>query len=213
MSWMARRPQASDSVAFYTVGLNETVLLVGLGNPGPEYEMTRHNVGFMCLDEFVAKTDEMSDWVAKKDLKCLLSTGQMAGKRVIAIKPSTFMNLSGEAVQATLHFYKVDSGKVLVVHDELDIDFGQIRLRTGGSSAGHKGVESVSQCIGEGYGRIRVGVGPKTPPEIKSESFVLKPFPSEQVQQLGNLKRETLAILSEYLFSGQLPHETRSFLV
>lgn len=213
MSWMARRPQASEAASFYTIGLNQTVLVVGLGNPGSEYEQTRHNVGFMCVDEFVAKTDEMSDWITKKDFKCHLSSGQLAGKRVIAIKPTTYMNLSGEAVQAVANFYKVGPSNIVAIYDELDIDFGQIRLRTGGSSAGHKGVESVSQHIGENYGRIRVGVGPKQPPQIKSENFVLQAFSESEQQQLANLSREVVAIISEFLFSDQLPHETRSFLV
>src|SRR6185312_9687798 len=102
MSWLARRPQTSDPTNYYTVGLQKNILLVGLGNPGKEYENTRHNAGFICLDEFVAKTDEMPDWIQKKDLKCLMSTGRIGENRVIAIKPNTFMNVSGDAVQATV---------------------------------------------------------------------------------------------------------------
>src|ERR1700740_1823692 len=98
MSLFQRRPQVSDPTMFYTVGLNKTVLLVGLGNPGKEYDLTRHNVGFQCLDSFVDKTDAMESWVEKKSLKCVMSTGQVGDTRVIAIKPTTFMNLSGEAV-------------------------------------------------------------------------------------------------------------------
>jgi peptidyl-tRNA hydrolase, PTH1 family len=213
MSWLTQRPQTSDPVNYYTVGLNKTTLLVGLGNPGKEYDGTRHNVGFLCLDAFVAKMDAMSDWVQKKDLKCLLSSGQVGDTRVIAIKPTTFMNLSGEAVQAVISFYKIDPSRVAVIHDELDIDFGQIRLRAGGSSAGHNGVKSVTAAIGEDYGRIRVGVGPKKPAHIKAEDFVLQKFSSDEQEQISNLTREVLAILSEYLYGVELPHETRNFLV
>jgi PTH1 family peptidyl-tRNA hydrolase len=123
------------------------------------------------------------------------------------------MNLSGEAVQAVAAFYKIASDRIVVVHDELDIDFGQIRLRVGGSSAGHNGIKSVSGAIGEAYARIRIGVGPKKPARMPSEDFVLQKFSTEQEAELPNLKREVLAILSEYLYGGQLPHETRSFLI
>lgn len=213
MSWLTQRPQTSDPVNYVTVGLNKTVLLVGLGNPGREYEGTRHNVGFSCIDEFVDKTEEMEKWMEKKDLKCLISTGRMGENRVIAIKPTTFMNLSGEAVQAAVAFYKINPEHIAVIHDELDIDFGQIRLRRGGSAAGHNGIKSVTQHIGEDYARIRIGVGPKKPARIKSEDFVLQKFSEEQQNQLSNMKREVLAILNEYLYGAELPHDTRSFLV
>jgi PTH1 family peptidyl-tRNA hydrolase len=198
---------------YYQLGLNKTVLLVGLGNSGKEYDLTRHNVGFLCLDEFVRKSDEMDDWVQKKDLKSLQSSGQFGDTRVIAIKPTTFMNLSGEAVQAAANFYKIQPSNILVVHDELDIDFGQIRMRTGGSAAGHNGIKSVSQQIGEDYGRVRIGIGPKTPARIKSENFVLQKFNEEEQTQLSNLTQEVNAVLSEYIYGSQLPHETRNFIV
>jgi PTH1 family peptidyl-tRNA hydrolase len=212
MSWLTQRPQTSDPVNYFTVGLNKNVLLVGLGNPGKDYGLTRHNAGFLCIDEFVGKTDEMQDWIQKKDLKCLLSTGRIGDTRVIAIKPTTFMNLSGEAVQAVAAFYKINPEHTAVIHDELDIDFGQIRLRVGGSSAGHNGIKSVTQHIGEDYARIRIGVGPKKPAKVTSEDFVLQKFSPEQQKQLPNLTREVLAILNEYLYGAELPHDTRSFI-
>jgi PTH1 family peptidyl-tRNA hydrolase len=213
MSLFQRKPQTSDPAMFYSVGLNKTVLLVGLGNPGKEYDLTRHNVGFLCLEDFVARTDGMEPWVEKKSLKCVISTGRVGDARVIAIKPTTFMNLSGEAVQAVVNFYKLSNEHIAVVHDELDIDFGQIRLRFGGSSAGHNGIKSVSQHIGEDYGRIRIGVGPKKPVRIKSEDFVLQKFSNEQQEQLANLKQEVNAILSEFVYGNPLPTETRSFII
>lgn len=213
MSWLTQRPQTSDPTNYYTVGLNKTTLIVGLGNPGPEYELTRHNVGFMALDEFVSKTEEMEDWVHKKDLKCLISTGRIGDGRVIAIKPTTFMNLSGEAVQAVVNFYKIGIDRITVIHDELDIDYGQIRLRIGGSSAGHNGIKSITEHIGEEYARIRVGVGPKKPTRMKAEDFVLQKFSADEQQQLSNLTREVIAVLTEYLYGSQFPHETRNFLV
>lgn len=213
MSWLQQRPQVSDPTNYYTVGQNKTILLVGLGNIGKEYDLTRHNVGFIVIDEFVAKTDEMDAWVEKKSLKCQVSTGRIGESRVIAIKPTTFMNLSGEAVQAVVGFYKIPAEYIAVIHDELDIDFGQIRLRVGGSSAGHNGIKSITGVIGEEYGRIRIGVGPKKPARIKAEDFVLQKFSTTEQKQLPNLTREVQSILSEYLYGSQFPHDTRTFIV
>ncbi|MEK7594843.1 MAG: aminoacyl-tRNA hydrolase [Patescibacteria group bacterium] len=213
MSLFQNRPQTSDPTMYYSVGLNKNVLLIGLGNPGKEYDLTRHNVGFFCIEEFVSQTDEMEDWIEKKDLKCLMSGGRIGQNRVIAIKPTTFMNLSGEAVQAVANFFKINVDSMLVMHDELDVDFGQIRLRKGGSSAGHNGIKSVTQHLGEDYSRIRIGIGPKQPARITSEKFVLQKFSDDEQAQLINLSREVNSILSEFLFGGELPHDTRSFLV
>ncbi len=212
MALFQKLPQLSNPINYVTIGLNKTVLLVGLGNPGKEYDGTRHNIGFACLDEFVAKSADMGDWVAKKDLKCLLSTGRMGEVRVLAIKPTTFMNLSGEAVRAVCDFYKIPASQVVAVHDELDIPFGQIRTRMGGSSAGHNGIKSVMQHLDEGFGRVRIGIGPKTPAQIDSADFVLAKFSKEQQADIPALLRETSSVLSEYIYSSELPAETRSFL-
>lgn len=213
MALFQNRPQASDSHNYYTVGLNKTVLIVGLGNPGKEYDLTRHNIGFEVIDRFVDKHTEMQVWISKKDLRCHISQGQFGDTRVYAIKPTTFMNLSGEAVQAVISFYKIAPDFITVIHDELDINFGQIRLRVGGGSAGHNGIKSVTQHITEQYGRVRIGIGPKVPEQIDSADFVLQKFSKSEQDQLSNLAKETGAILTEFIYSGQaLPTETRSFL-
>ncbi len=213
MALFQRRPQASDPKTFYTIGMNKRILIAGLGNPGKEYELTRHNAGFICLDDFVNKTDEMGGWIEKSDWRCHASTGTVNGIGVTAIKPMTMMNDSGQAIGAVANFYKVHADHILVVHDELDIDFGKLRLRQGGSDAGHKGIRSVTEVIGEDYGRIRVGVGPKNPPRIDSIDFVLKNFSSTEQQQLPLMTREVTSIIHQYLADGELPHETRSFIV
>ncbi len=213
MALFQRMPQVSDSIQLYTLGQNKSVLLVGLGNIGREYDGTRHNVGFFAVDHFVKNVDGMEDWIEKKDLKCHLSKGRIGDTQVIAIKPTTFMNLSGQAVQAVANFYKIGTSATVAVHDELDIDFGQIRLRVGGTSAGHNGVKSVTEVIGEEYGRVRIGVGPKKPAQIDSADFVLQKFSADEQKQLSNLAKEVTAILTEYIYSGQLPHDTRNFLV
>lgn len=212
MAFLQRRPQVSDPVNYVTLGLSKTHLLVGLGNIGKEYDGTRHNVGFACVDEFVQKHD-LGGWTDKKDLKCQLASGQLGEARIIVIKPTTLMNLSGEAVQAVVHFYKIPIQQVAVIHDELDVDFGQIRTRIGGSSAGHNGIKSVTKLLGsEDYGRIRVGIGPKQPAQIDSADFVLQAFSKTEQAELPALRKEATAILSEYAYSGQLPADTRSFI-
>lgn len=213
MALFQRMPQTSNPLSYTTVGLNKNLLIVGLGNIGPNYYGTRHNIGFTCLDSFVDTSPEMGQWIDKKDLKCLMSTGQLGETRVIAIKPTTFMNLSGESVQAISHFYKIHPDQIIVVHDELDIDFGQIRLRKGGGAAGHNGIKSVTQHIGEDYGRIRIGIGPKTPNEIDSADFVLQKFSKPEQEHIPALVREVNAILSECIYGAELPNETRSFLI
>lgn len=195
----------------YSLGMQKNLLVVGLGNTGKAYDGTRHNIGFAVLEALAA--NQGLDWTLKKDLKCQLAMGTIGDKRVILCKPTTMMNLSGEAVQAVSHFYKVHPDDTVVVHDELDIDFGQIRTRIGGSSAGNNGIKSVSQHIGEEYGRVRIGIGPKTPNQIDSADYVLAAFSKDQQTQLKNLLQESTAILTEYIHSGQLLAETRSFLV
>lgn len=213
MALFQRRPDAGYTTRYYTIGQNKQVLIVGLGNPGPEYELTRHNVGFAALDAFAAASG-FDPWMNKKDLKCETTTARLGDTQTILVKPSTYMNNSGEAAQAVAHFYKVPVERILVVYDDIDVPFGQIRLRTGGSSGGHNGIKSLIQYIGEGFGRVRIGIGPKTPEQMDRADFVLAKFSSEQQKQLKNLTRETTAILSEYCFSGgQLPTETRSFIV
>jgi PTH1 family peptidyl-tRNA hydrolase len=212
MAFFQKKPQLGHSIQYYTLGQNKTALIVGLGNPGKEYTGTRHNIGFTALDRFVADHD-FPAWIEKKDLKSLYTQAQLGDTKVIAIKPTTFMNLSGEAVQAVVNFYKINPEYLAVVHDELDIPFGQIRTRVGGSAAGHNGVKSITQHLGEQYGRIRIGIGPKVHEQQDSADFVLARFSSEQETQIKNLTREVSAILSEFIYGGTLPHETRSFIV
>jgi PTH1 family peptidyl-tRNA hydrolase len=212
MALFQKQPQLGSSIQFYTLGQNKTILIVGLGNIGKEYDGTRHNIGFAAIDRFVSDHD-FSGWIDKKDLKCHMTTAQLGEAKIIVIKPTTHMNLSGEAVQAVIHFYKISIDNVVVAHDELDIPFGQIRTRVGGSAAGHNGVKSVTQHIGESYGRVRIGIGPKLHDQQDSADFVLARFSKEQEEHLANLKKEASAILSEYVYGGMLPHETRSFII
>lgn len=213
MGLFQQRPQVADPITYTSSSLHKTVMIVGLGNPGPEYDLTRHNVGFACVDEF-ARQNSFADWTNKKDLKCHLSSHQFNDTRCILVKPTTFMNLSGEAVQAVSYFYKIHPQNIAVIHDELDVDFGLIRTRMGGGSAGHNGIKSVTQHMGEQYGRVRIGIGPKQPEQIDSADFVLQKFNADQQAQLPALTREVSALLSEFVYSGgDLPADTRNFLL
>lgn len=211
MALFQKRPQTT-SPPIYSLGLNRTIIIAGLGNPGREYDGTRHNIGFACVDALADK-QEFDPWIEKKDLKCLYTSKLLGNTRTILIKPTTFMNLSGDAVLAVANFYKVGAQQVLAIHDELDIPFGQIRTRMGGSSAGHNGIKSLTERIGESYGRIRIGIGPKEPEQIDSADFVLAKFNPAQEVELPALTKEVLAILTEYIYGANLASETRSFLV
>jgi PTH1 family peptidyl-tRNA hydrolase len=211
MSLFQQKPELGTRINYTTFGQNRTLLFVGLGNPGAEYKGSRHNTGFLCLDNFARKSG-FDPWVNKKDLKSLVTSKTLGDTRVILCKPTTFMNLSGEAVQAVAHFYKVHPHDIVVVHDELDINFGQIRMRMGGSAAGNNGIKSVSQHIGEDYGRVRVGVGPKTPEQIDAADFVLQDFSKTEQAELQALTLEVSAVLSEYAYGAGVTAETRNFL-
>ena len=158
-------------------------LIVGLGNPGKEYDDTRHNIGFHALEDWVSKTDEMGDWVAKKDLECQEASGRLGDTRVIAIKPQTFMNLSGQAVQPAVAFYKVPLEELLVISDDLDLPIGALRIRASGSSGGHRGLESVIGLLGsDGFARVRIGIGRAE--RADAVSHVLGGFSPEEEAQI-----------------------------
>lgn len=213
MAFFQKKPDVGSTQPIYSLGLETVLLVVGLGNIGREYNDTRHNAGFAAVDHFAAKQD-FPDWIIKKDLKAMVAAKTMGSSRVILIKPTTLMNLSGEAVQAVQHFYRIDPSRTLIIHDELDIDFGQIRTRIGGGPAGHNGVKSVISHGGEETARIRIGIGPKKPAQIDSTDFVLGKFSPDEKKHFEALNRETNSILSEYVYgNGQLPAETRSFIV
>lgn len=210
MALFQKRPDYGSNLSFTSYGMHKSLIIVGLGNPGKEYDKTRHNVGFMCVDAFHASND-MPAWMSKKDLKATVSVGTVGDTRVILCKPQTYMNNSGEAVQAIAQFYKVGAENIVVIHDELDVEFGQIRVRTGGSSAGHNGIKSIAQHVHESFGRIRVGIGPKEPEQIDSADFVLQKFNPDQEKELPKMTREVVALLSEYTYGSPVTAETRSF--
>ncbi len=211
MAFFQKKPDINSNLPLYTLGAHKTVLIIGLGNPGNEYIGTRHNIGFEVLGEFSKKND-FPGWVAKKDLKCELNIANLGENRVVLCKPATFMNNSGEAVQAVQRFYRVYNQNTLIVYDELAIPFGQLRTRLGGSDAGHNGVKSLIQHVGADFGRLRIGIGNKTAEKANSSEFVLGKFTRNERESLPLIIKEANALITEYIFSSQLPHEARSVL-
>lgn len=211
MALFVKRTETGTHAPLYTIGANKTVLIVGLGNIGKEYVGTRHNIGFAAVEAFAAQQD-FAAWVLKKDLKASITMATIGGTRIILAKPTTFMNNSGEAVQAIAHFYKLQPSDVVIVHDELDVAFGKIRTSTEGSAAGHNGIKSVIAHMGEHFGRIRIGIGPKKPAQIDSADFVLASFTAAETKKIPATLNEVASILSDYTASGNLFVETRSVL-
>ena len=159
------------------------LLFVGLGNPTPDSENNRHNVGFKIIDSLNKKFSLSKQ---KPKFKGLLTTGIVNNKKVYAIKPLTFMNNSGICIRELIEYFKIDSEDVIVFHDDLDINFGKIKAKFAGSSAGHNGIESIDKFIGKEYSRVRIGIGK---PNIKSAvtDHVLKDFDEEEQQKLENI--------------------------
>jgi PTH1 family peptidyl-tRNA hydrolase len=211
MALFQRKPQVGSSAPLYSIGAHKTILIIGLGNPGKEYAGTRHNIGFEILDEF-AKANDFPAWLTKKDLKCELAVQNLGENRVVLCKPASFMNNSGEAAQAVQRFYRVYNQNTLAVYDELAIPFGSLRTRLGGSDAGHNGVKSLIQHIGEDFDRLRVGVGSKIAEKAEAADFVLGKFTKKEQADLVLIRREAGALITEFIFSGQLPHDTRTIL-
>lgn len=215
MGLFQRKDQFSISKQSFSVGATKTLLFVGLGNPGPEYSGSRHNIGFECMDAFYASraVGEFSNWVDETKFKAQTSNGNIDGTRVILAKPTTYMNLSGESVELILNYFKIPVNNTIVVYDDLDINFGQIKTSIGGSSAGHNGVQSIIDKVGDNFIRLRVGIGPKTPPQIDGADFVLAKFSDTEQSQLTNLRQEVSANLTELIYNPSPQTEVRSFLV
>ena len=168
------------------------LLFVGLGNPSPDNENNRHNIGFKIIDE-INKTFELSK--QKPKFKGLLTTGNINKEKVYAIKPLTFMNNSGICIREVIEYFKIDAEDVIVFHDDLDIEFGKIKTKFAGSSAGHNGVESIDKFIGKEYSRVRIGIGK---PNVKSDvvDHVLKNFDDEEQQKLKNITNNIINSLT-----------------
>ena len=172
------------------------LLFVGLGNPTPDSENNRHNVGFKIID---AINKEFSLSKQKPKFKGLLTTGNIGSKKVYAIKPLTFMNNSGICIRELIEYFKINAEDVVVFHDDLDVEFGKIKAKFGGSSAGHNGVASIDKFIGKDYSRVRVGIG-KPKNGIEVADYVLQNFDEDEsisIQKISKDITESILILVE----------------
>ncbi len=157
-------------------------LIVGLGNPGSQYAHTKHNVGWMLLDH----SPLFSGALWKSKFKGLYAEATLKSKKIYALKPQTYMNLSGESVQPMAAFFKIEPSQILVVHDELDIPFGQVHFKMGGGLAGHNGLKSICAVLGtDQFARMRIGIG--RPPHGDVSNWVLGPFGKDEQAQLPRL--------------------------
>tara|TARA_Y100000741_G_scaffold332071_1_gene287773 strand:+ start:92 stop:664 length:573 start_codon:yes stop_codon:yes gene_type:complete len=167
------------------------LLLVGLGNPGPSSLNNRHNIGFRIIDA-INKQFKLSK--QKPKFKGLLTTGNIDSKKVYAIKPLTFMNNSGTAVKELIDYFKIDAKDVIVFHDDLDVDFGKIKTKIGGGSAGHNGIESIDKFIGKDYSRVRIGIGhPKE--KKKVNNHVLEDFKDDEEEKIQEITESIVKLI------------------
>jgi PTH1 family peptidyl-tRNA hydrolase len=160
---------------------SERWLIAGLGNPGPQYAGNRHNVGFLCCDEIAG---ELGVTFKRDKARAFTATVTQAGAPVVLAKPMTFVNASGGPVAALRNFYKISSERIVVVHDELDLPFGSVRLKLGGGDNGHNGLRSVTAALGSrDYHRIRIGIG-RPPGRMDPADFVLRDFSAAERKEL-----------------------------
>jgi PTH1 family peptidyl-tRNA hydrolase len=185
-----RKDDASDA---------PTILIVGLGNPGREYRNTRHNIGFMAVDKFCEAHDVR---LGKVQFKSLVGQIRLRQVRVILAKPQTFMNLSGEAVSALVRFYKIPLEQVLVVHDDLDLPYGTLRLRPGGGAGGQKGLGSIITKLGtQQFPRMRLGIG-RPPGQMDPAGYVLQDFNRVEQEELVFTLRRAAEAMQVFVEEG-----------
>jgi PTH1 family peptidyl-tRNA hydrolase len=173
-------------------------LIVGLGNPGEEYENTPHNLGFMVVDRLAGSH---SVRVSRKENTSFVGLGETGGKHVALAKPQTYMNLSGPAVKGLLERYELKPNRLIVVYDELDLPWGALRIRIRGSAAGHKGVKSLIGSLGTNeFTRIRLGIDPGSP--VKGKQFVLAPFKRAQKQEVEEVVARAAEAVESIIAEG-----------
>jgi peptidyl-tRNA hydrolase, PTH1 family len=174
-------------------------LVVGLGNPGSEYARTRHNVGFMVLDELGGRA---GSGTAKAKLGAEICEGKLGDERLLLCKPMEYMNTSGEAVQRVATFWKVPLERIVVVHDDLDLPFGRLKLGTGGGAGGHNGLRSLISTLGAEFGRVRVGIGR---PVGDGVGYVLGAFSKAEQKDLPAVLQEASDAIEAVVRQGMSP--------
>ena len=172
------------------------LLFVGLGNPTPDSENNRHNIGFKIIDTINKKFGLTKQ---KPKFKGLLTTGTIVDQKVYAIKPLTFMNNSGICVRELIEYFKINAEDVVVFHDDLDVELGKIKTKFGGSSAGHNGIESIDKFIGKEYSRVRIGIG-KPKGQIEVADYVLQNFNDDEFEDIEKISKnitDSISLLVE----------------
>ena len=172
------------------------ILFVGLGNPSPDNENNRHNIGFKIIDAINKKFNLSKQ---KPKFKGLLTTGNIGNKKIYAIKPLTFMNNSGICIRELIEYFKIEAEDVFVFHDDLDLEFGKIKAKFGGSSAGHNGIASIDKFIGKDYSRVRIGIG-KPKNNIEVSDYVLQNFDEDEsvgIEKISKDITDSISILVE----------------
>lgn len=173
-------------------------LIVGLGNIGDKYKFTRHNAGFMAVDLWAI--NENAQFKQDSKLKCFITKIKFNSEDIFLIKPTTFMNLSGEAVRAVSDYYKIDIQDIIIIYDDISLDIGRIRLRSSGSDGGHNGIKSIIKHLGTNkFNRVKIGIGPQIGP---SENYVLQNFPKESLDTLKDALNRTVEATKSILTDG-----------
>ena len=165
---------------------SNTKLIVGLGNFPKEYDLTRHNIGFLVVDK-IQETGNFDNWKENKKLLCNISSGTFCDTNCILIKPTTYMNLSGNSVIQVAKFYKINHKNIIVIHDDIDLKFGIIKTTNSKNSAGHNGIKSINSHITEQYDRIRIGVGRPENAGYEISNYVLSKFTKEEQEKLDDI--------------------------
>ena len=185
-----------------------THLVVGLGNPGKEYEKTRHNAGFMAIDYMAEK---LCVKINKLKFRALIAEANMAGKRILLMKPETFMNSSGEAIGEACAFYKIPPENVIVLHDEISFEPGRFRIRRKGSAGGHNGLKSIiAHLSSDEFPRIKIGVGQKPTPDYDLINWVLGRFSQDDLAKLSS-QYENIYLSVELMLQGKIDDAMNKF--
>lgn len=182
------------------------LLIVGLGNPGAKYAHTRHNVGFMAIDALVdAQRDAwaISSWSESEKFNAMIADARVGDKRIVFAKPNTFMNRSGESVSAIAAWHHIEPSQIIVLHDELDIPCGEVRIQEDRSAAGHNGVKSIIEELGtQQFGRVRIGIGrPEAP--LPVDAFVLEDFSTVEKIEIERILSGLPAVIAEKFFGAK----------